>query len=185
MEKISVDSLIKKLRPRLGFLDGVSLGGGEVLLHRELGDFLREMRFLGSKIKIRTNASRPKAIKYLIDEELVDFISVFIPAPFSKYREIINYRQDLDDVKLAIQHIRRCSVPHEFVIKPIPGLIELDDVMEIVYYLSGSRRLVVERFDPSNILDPEICGTDVFSEEELLSIVEAVRPYFGEVVLAP
>lgn len=185
MPKIGTDELVKIVRPRLGFLDGVSLSGGEAFLHRELGDFLREMRFHGTKIKIKTNASRPNAIKYVIEENLVDYISVFIPAPFSKYLDVVNYRQNLDEVKQAIQIIRKSPVPHEFTVKPVPGLIELDEIMEIVYYLSGSRRLVIERYDPSSVLDPSRCGDDVFSEVELNQILDAVRPYFGEVHLMP
>ncbi len=184
MPKIGSDELTKVLRSRLRFLDGVALSGGEALLHRELGSFLREMRYQGAKVNIKTNASRPRAIKYVIDEKLVDYISVFVPAPFSKYLDVINYKQSLDEVKQAIQVIRKSSVPHEFRVKPVPGLIELDDVMEIAQYLSGSRRLVIERFDPSSILDPSRCGSDVFSEVELNQILDAVRPYFGEVHLA-
>jgi pyruvate formate lyase activating enzyme len=185
MPKTGVDELVRMLRPRLGFLDGVSLSGGEALLHRELGDFLRELRFQGAKIKVKTNASRPGAVKYVIDENLVDYISVFIPAPFSKYLEVVNYRQNLDHVKKAIQIIRRSSVRHEFMIMPVPGLVELDDIMEIVSYLSGSRRLVIERFDPSSVLDPSKCGDSGFSDIELKQILDAVTPYFGEVILTP
>ncbi len=184
MEKTGMTELVKILRPRLGFLDGVALSGGEALLHRELGEFLRELRFLGAKIKLKTNASRPKAVKYVIDEGLVDYLSVFIPAPFSKFIEVINYRQNIDDVKQAIQYVRKSSIPHEFVVKPVPGVIELGDVMEIVQFLSGSRRLVIERYDPSNMLDPSKCGRESFSEEALQEIVDAVTPYFGEVYLA-
>jgi len=184
MPKYALDDITRVIHSRLRFLDGVSLSGGEALLHRELGGFLREMRFQGAKVNIKTNASRPRAIKYVIDEKLVDYISVFIPAPFSKYLDIINYKQSLDEVKDAIQLIRKSSVPHEFTVMPVPGLVELNDVLEIAKYLSGSRRLVIERFDPSSVLDPTRCGSDVFSEDELNEILEAVRPYFGEVHLA-
>ena len=185
MPKTGIDELVKILRPRLGFLDGVTLSGGEALLHRELGDFLREMRFHGAKIMIKTNASRPGAVKYVIDEGLVDYLSVFIPAPFSKYLEVINYRQKLEDVKKAIQIIRKSSVRHEFTVMPVPNLVELEDLFEIVTYLSGSRRLVIERFNPEKVLDPSKCGDRVFSDGELKQMLNAVRPYFGEVALTP
>ena len=154
MPKVESDELTKVLRSRLRFLDGVALNGGEALLHRELGAFLREMRYQGAKVNLKTNASRPRAIKYVIDEKLVDYISVFVPAPFSKYLDVINYKQSLDEVKQAIQIIRKSSVPHEFTVKPVPGLIELDDVMEIVQFLSGSRRFVIERFDYEKVMFP-------------------------------
>jgi pyruvate formate lyase activating enzyme len=184
MPKIGMGEITHVLRSRLRFLDGVTLNGGEAILHRELGAFLREMRFQGAKVNIKTNASRPRAIQYVIEENLVDYIRVFIPAPFSKYLEVINYKQNLDEVKRAIQIIRKSSVPNEFSVKPIPGLVEQSDVLEIARFLSGSRRLVIERFDPSSVLDPSRCGSDVYSDEELNEISESVRPYFGEVHLS-
>lgn len=176
--------IVKLLRPRMGFLDGVSLGGGEPFLHRGLGSFLSEMRFQNIKVRIKTNASRSGAIKWVLDEELVDFLSVFIPAPLSKYADIVNYRIDPNDVKQSIQIIRKSNVPYEFRVKPVPGLVEKEDIIEIANTLSGSRRLVIERFDPSHTLDPVACGSETFSQSELEDIRDSASPYFGEVILS-
>lgn len=184
MPKIGMTEIVKLLRPRMGFLDGVSLGGGEPFLHRGLGSFLSEMRFQNIKVRIKTNASRSGAIKWVLDEELVDFLSVFIPAPLSKYADIVNYRIDPNDVKQSIQIIRKSNVPYEFRVKPVPGLVEKEDIIEIANTLSGSRRLVIERFDPSHTLDPVACGSETFSQSELEDIRDSASPYFGEVILS-
>jgi hypothetical protein len=97
---------------------------------------------------------------------------------------VINYRQKLEDVRKAIQFVRRSSVPHEFSVMPVPSLVGLEEIMEIINYLSGSRRLVIERFNPSSILDPSKCGDDVFSDNELRNILDLARPYFGEVTIS-
>jgi len=164
MPKIGVDEIVKLLRPRMGFLDGVSLDGGEPFLHRGLGSFLSEMRFQGIKVRIKTNASRPRAIQYVLDKRLVDYLSVFIPGPLSKYRE--------------------SNVPYEFRVKPVPGIVEQEDILEIANTLSGSRRLVIERFDPTRVLDPMVCGSEVFSRSELEDIRDSASQYFGEVFLS-
>jgi len=184
MPKIELADIVKLLRPRMGFLDGISLDGGESFLHRGLGSFLSEMRFQNIKVRIKTNASRPGAIQYVLDKGLIDFLSVFIPAPLSRYAEVVNYRINVDNVRRSIQIVRKSNVPYEFRVKPVPGIVEKEDILEIANTLSGSRRLVIERFDPTCILDPNVCGSDVFSLSELEDMRDSASPYFGKVSLS-
>ena len=184
MPKIEMGEIVKLLRPRMGFLDGISLDGGEPFLHRGLGSFLSEMRFQNIKVRIKTNASRPRAIQYVLGEKLIDYISVFMPGPLSRYADIVNYKINVDDVRRSIQIIRKSNIPYEFRVKPVPGLVEKEDVLELANTLSGSRRLVIERFNPTHTLDPKVCGSEVFSESELEDIRDSVSPYFGEVILS-
>lgn len=183
MEKTSQEEIIKILRPRLGFLDGVSLSGGEPLLHRGLFDLLREFKFQGSLVKIKTNASRPKTIKALIDKRLVDYFSVFVPAPLSKYNQIVNYHVNIDDVVTAIQLVRRSGLEHEFRVKPVPGLIGESELLEIANYLVGAPRFVIERFEPKLSMDKTCHNIQPYSNEALMKIKEMVSPFFNEVVL--
>ncbi|MCW4014538.1 MAG: anaerobic ribonucleoside-triphosphate reductase activating protein [Candidatus Bathyarchaeota archaeon] len=180
MEKINQEELVKILRPRLGFLDGVSLSGGEPTLHRDLVDLLKELRFHGSEIKIKTNASRPKVIRILLDKHLVDYFSVFIPAPISKYKKIINYNIDINVVEETIQMIRKSGLDHEFRVKPVPGLIEEAEVTEIANYLIGAPRFVLERFDPDKSMDELYRDVEPFSDAELEEMRLKVAPYFNE-----
>jgi pyruvate formate lyase activating enzyme len=180
MEKVSQEELIKIMRPRLGFLDGVALSGGEPSLHRGLVDLLREIKFHGSLVKIKTNASRPKLIKILLDKQLVDFFSVFIPAPISKYKETVNYNVEIEEVESAIQLVRKSGVDHEFRVKPIPEHIELPEVMEVANYLVGAPRFVLERFQPIKSMDEEYRDLQPFSDAELEEMRKAIAPYFNE-----
>jgi hypothetical protein len=59
-----------------------------------------------------------------------------------------------------------------------------EDILEIANTLSGSRRLVIEQFDPIHVLEPMVCGSDVFSRSELEDIREIASPYFGKVLLS-
>ena len=183
MEKTSLEELVKILRPRLGFLDGVSLSGGEPLLHRPLLDFLKELKFQGSLIRIKTNASRPKAIQILIDKHMVDFFSVFIPAPLSKYKKVVNYNIDVDEIASAIQIIRKSGINHEFRVKPVPGLIGKPELMEIANYLVGAPRFVIERFEPLKSMDVNYRDVKAFSDEALFEMRDSVAPYFNEAIV--
>lgn len=183
MKKISLEEIVTTLRPRLGFLDGVSLSGGEPLLHRSIIDFLRELKFQGSLIRLKTNASRPKTIQILIDKNLVDFFSVFIPAPMSKYNKVVNYKVDKDQITSAIQMIRRSGIAHEFRVKPVPSLISKNEVKEIANFLVGAPRFVIERFDPKKSMDEDYRDIMNFSAKELQEMRDEVAPYFNEVIV--
>ena len=185
MPKTGLEEIVKTLKPRLGFLDGVSISGGEPLLHRDLLDMLKELKYQGSLVKINTNASRPKALQILIDKHLVDFFSVFIPAPLSRYKEVVNYNIDPEEVDSAIHMIRKSGLDHEFRVKPVPGLIETPELMEIANYLVGAPRFVIERFEPSRSMDEAYRGVEPFSDSELEEMRDAVAPYFNEAVVEP
>lgn len=183
MEKTNQEELVKILRPRLGFLDGVSLSGGEPTLHKNLIDLLSELRFHGSEIKIKTNASRPKLIRILLDKHLVDYFSIFIPAPISKYKDTVNYNIDLEKVEEAIQMIRKSGLDHEFRVKPVPGLIEEAEVTEIANYLIGAPRFVLERFEPEKSMDEDYQKLEPFSEADLEEMRLKIAPYFNETLI--
>jgi pyruvate formate lyase activating enzyme len=185
MKKTIPDELVDMLRPRLGFLDGVSVSGGEPLLHRGLIDLLKELKFNDSKVRIKTNASKPSVIHVLLDKHLVDFFSVFIPAPLDIYKETVNYDIDIDDVISSIHMIRKSGLDHEFKVKPVPGLIGRDEVMEIANFLVGAPRFVIERFAPEKAMDPKYRKTPAFTDSELQELRNSVAPFFNETVIQP
>lgn len=184
-EKIKIEDLIKTLRPRLDFLDGVSLSGGEPLLHRGLIDLLRELKFQGSLVKINTNASKPKVVRFLLDKKLVDYFSVFIPAPISRYKEIVNYNVKVEDVMSAIQMIRKSGLDHDFRVKPVPNLIGESELLEIANYLAGAPRFIIERFEPEQSLSQDCRRLTSYSEDALIKMREMIKPYFNETYIQP
>jgi len=52
--------MLERLRPRVGFVDGLVITGGEPTLQPDLLSFLGEVRQTGIHIKLDTNGYRPK-----------------------------------------------------------------------------------------------------------------------------
>lgn len=75
------------LKTRIGLLDSVVLSGGEATLHN-LIPLCKEIKKLGFKIKLDTNATNLKQIKELIDLDLLDYMAIDFKANKSKYKEI-------------------------------------------------------------------------------------------------
>jgi len=181
MEKIPVVDLLESLYPRAGFLDAVTLTGGEPLLHRGLPDFLREVKMLRLKLKLDTNASKPRILGRLLEKRLVDYLSIRVVAPLSRYREVSRSRVRVEAVREGIHMVRRSEVPHEFTVTPVPGILETQDVLEISRFLAGSRRLVIKRFDPAHCMEPSLQDTEPYGDKELAALGDVAAPYFSEV----
>jgi pyruvate formate lyase activating enzyme len=185
MEKTDPDEFVKMIRPRLGFLDGVSISGGEPLLHRELLDFLKDLKFNGSLVKINTNASKPKMIELLLEKDLVDYFSVFVPGPIGKYKKIVNYNIDVEDVENSIQMIRKSGLDHEFRVKPVPGIVDEPELLEIANYLVGAPRFIIEYFEPKKSMDSACRHLTPYTEEQLREMKRKIAPFFNETLIKP
>lgn len=181
MEKTPAVDYLQMVYPRIGFLSGITITGGEPTLHDYLPDFLQELKLQGYKIKLDTNASKPKRLQRLIERELVDYFSVFLVAPIHKYPEVARYRIKPEIMRKSIQIIRKSEVPREWVVMPVPGINEVEDIEAISQSIAGARRLVIRKFKHKKTLDPKCMDIEPFSDEDLKEIRDKVAPYFHEV----
>jgi pyruvate formate lyase activating enzyme len=180
MPKISEDKIIEFLHPRLGFLDGVCVTGGEPTIHRELPKFLGRLKSIGSLVKLDTNGSRPKALAYVMEKGLVNYIALDVKVPLSRYEETVRYRMKPEALMETIKLIRRSGVDHEFRTTVVPGLLDGDDLEEIAMTLAGSKRYVLQQFRPGKTLCPDFKDVKPYSEAEMRQFRDRVAPYFAE-----
>lgn len=81
--------ILKFLKKRVGLLEAVVISGGEATQHN-LIDFCKEVKKLGFKIKLDTNATNLKQIKELISLNLIDYMAIDFKAHKDKFYEITN-----------------------------------------------------------------------------------------------
>ncbi|HRN99211.1 MAG TPA: anaerobic ribonucleoside-triphosphate reductase activating protein [Flavobacterium sp.] len=84
------DRALNFLKKRRGLLDGVVLSGGECTLHKGLEDFAADVKLMGYRLKIDTNGSRPKVLKRLVDQSLVDYVALDLKAMPKHFKTITN-----------------------------------------------------------------------------------------------
>jgi pyruvate formate lyase activating enzyme len=180
MKKIQSKQIIQRIYPRLKFLDGICISGGEPTLHKNLPSFLQELRVINNLIKIDTNGSRPKMLRILFDKQLLDYITMKILAPISKYKEVTRQQIDPAIIESSIQMIRKSKIPHDFRTTVVPGYHDMKTIEELVQSITGSRKFTIKQFDPSKTLDPECQKIQPYSESELRQIRDLIAPYFSE-----
>ncbi len=166
-----------------GYVTGLCIGGGEPTLHNGLLGFIYRVKSLGFNAKLDTNGTRPKRIKKLMEERLIDYVSMEIKAPLERYPEVVKSKVDLDSVRQSIRLLRRGGLDHEFTVTMIPGLLDGDDLEEIAQYLIGSKRFVLQQFSLPGRHCPELEDMDRYSLNEMKAFRDRVAPYFGSCAL--
>ena len=180
MPRITEDDVIAFLHPRLGFLDGVCITGGEPTIHRDLPAFLGRLKSIGSLVKLDTNGSHPGRLAHALGRKLVDYVAMDVKFPLKKYQESVGYRIEPEVLLGSIQLIRRSGVDYEFRTTVVPGLVGEGELLEIAETLRGSKRYVLQGFKAGSTLSKE-CGDIVpYSLSEMEGFRDLVAPYVGE-----
>ena len=66
------------------------LCGGEPTLHHEIENIAIELKKMAYKIKLDTNGTKPKVVKKLIKNHLVDYVALDFKAPKEKFEMVTN-----------------------------------------------------------------------------------------------
>ncbi len=180
---MSEDVVIRKINSKKEWIEGVVITGGEPTLHTDLPDFVRKIKSLGLLVKLDTNGSKPAIIKQLIDEGLIDYISMDVKAPLNRYRDITQVDVDISKIKESIAIIRESGIPYEFKTTILPSLIKEKDLMEIGYLLEGSDTFVIQKFRNEVTLDKNYRKQPTYIEPELEHFVRIMKPFFKRVFL--
>jgi pyruvate formate lyase activating enzyme len=109
---ISDEVVSNFLKKRQKLLKGVVITGGEPTLQKDLAKFIEEIKKLNLLVKLDTNGTNPKILKYLIDKSFLDFIAMDIKSPEDKYN--LFFKGDLETIKQSLNIIQSSGIPHLF-----------------------------------------------------------------------
>ncbi|WP_313189529.1 anaerobic ribonucleoside-triphosphate reductase activating protein [Sphingobacterium sp.] len=86
--KIGIDQAEAFLKSRKGLLQAVVFSGGECTMHPDMMPLVKIAKSLGYLIKVDTNGARPKLIKNLIDNDLLDYVALDFKGLGQRFHEI-------------------------------------------------------------------------------------------------
>lgn len=119
------------LKNRKGLLDGIVVTGGEPTIHKDLPEFIEKIKDLGFKIKLDTNGTKPKVVKQLLEQGLLNFIAMDIKASFNKYNILSGCETNLDNLVESIELIKKSDIDYQFRNTFIKPLLTDSDATEI------------------------------------------------------
>lgn len=151
------------LTERQGKLQGLVVTGGEPTLQSDLGDFLKQVKALGYRVKLDTNGGRPDVVRRLIDERLIDYIAMDIKAPREGYDRLTGVRAPIDRILESIDLIAASGLEHEFRTTVVEALLSPAEVEAIKAMVPAGSTHRLQTFRPETALDPALRETETAS----------------------
>jgi len=178
VDEIPEEEIFKFLESRKGLLEAIVICGGEPTTHPDLPEFISKIKKLGFLVKLDTNGTNLDILKK-VD---VDYIAMDVKAPKDKYKKITG----LDcDVQGAIDWIKKSGIDYEFRTTLVPGLIEKEEVIDIIVQVNGKLRGVLENIktmkehgvhvEVTTLLIPGVNN----SQEQITEIAHKLIQYLG------
>lgn len=135
--KYSFDDVYQFLNKRKNLLDGVVLSGGECTIHKELIPFVQEIKRMGFKIKLDTNGTYPDKVKKLVNDQLIDFISLDFKAMKNKFYTVTSSKHHSKFVETFL-FLVQSKFPFEMRTTYHDELFQLEDLNNMIEFIEQS-----------------------------------------------
>lgn len=163
------------------FIDAVVVSGGEPLLQsKDVLDILAYAKSIGLKTKLDTSGISPNRLKLILDENVLDSISLDIKAPFSDYARIVGENVG-DKVRQSMDLINEYDVEFEIRTTFVPTLLTYDEVKSIAENIQADI-YTLQQFRNRNVLDPALEKVENPNAIELKEFAETLSSCFDGVI---
>ena len=131
---------------------------------------------MGYKIKLDTNGSFPDRLVELVEEGLVDRVAMDIKNAPALYAKTAGLQElDLTAIERSKNFLLEGRVNYEFRTTVVRGLHTAESLMGAAEWIRGAAEYYLQQFkDSGDII--AIDGLGAFSDEEMLQLVEHIRP---------
>ncbi len=175
---MSEDDFFSFLKKREGILEGVCISGGEPTLYSQLPEFVSKIKSLGYSVKLDTNGYNPEMLKYLCENELVDYVAMDIKNSPDKYAVTADLENfDFKRIKESADYLMHSQMNFEFRTTVVKEFHENSDFEQIGKWLKGDENYFLQSFIDSG--DTIATGLNAQTEECLdrfLSILKVNIP---------
>ena len=170
---IPAEQVIEDLKKRKGFIDGVSITGGEPLLSPVMTAFIKRIKEeVGLDIKIDTNGTLPDKLNAVLSD--VDYISMDIKTSPKKYPLATGKKAKFEDIEDSIEIIKGTK-DYEFRTTMVPGIVEKEDIKQICKQIKKVKRYVLQGFRNAKTLSPEFSEITPYPKEYLMEASELLK----------
>ena len=178
---ITMEEAAEFLKERLGFLDAVTVTGGEPTLYEELPAALAAFKELGYLVKLDTNGTNPAMLQQLINSGCLDYVAMDIKAPldYRKYARACGKltTEEFFNVRSSIRMLMEAAIQVEFRTTVVPLLHPSEDVEEIARYIQGASLYSLQQFNPSVTLDTDYGAVVPYTRQEMQELADRCSPY--------
>lgn len=169
VEPIHTNTIYSFLKSRIGLLDAVVITGGEPTLHKDLPDFIKNIKDMGFLVKLDTNGSNPLMVEHLIKNKLIDYIAMDIKAPFDEYKNIVSKDINVENVKKTFEIVVQNKIDYEFRTTVVSNLLNYESfekISEMFKQKGKIKKYYLQRFKKSKHLNAFYLNAKTFEDEE-------------------
>ena len=175
--------IIEFLHSRIGKLDGVVITGGEPTLHKDLPEFIKQIKEMGFAVKLDTNGTNPEMLQQLINKKLIDYVAMDIKAPIEKYSEVVNKKINTDNILKSIEILKNSDIDYEFRTTVVKSQLSIEDFEKIGELIAGCQKYYIQRFLPTKTLEKEFMTESTYTDDEFVNIIQILKKYIQTVEL--
>lgn len=184
LPSVGLDEVHGVLEAKEGWIDALTVSGGEPTLQESLGDFLADIKDrFGLGVKLETNGTNPDVLKELIDEKLVDCVALDYKAPFDRLDRVTRVDSDIDRVKESFELSMGLDIDVEYHTTLWPMEINVQTIRRMAPHLRGNGRWFLQNYRSGDCMDLHESGTTEYKKSEVDAIGDAARENHPEVVV--
>ncbi len=184
LKEIEWKKLVKKLKEKKEWIDGIVITGGEPCMHPEIFRFCQKIKKLGFQIKLDTNGYYPYVLMRLIDKNLVDYVAMDIKSALDQhYEKACGRKLELGLIRRTIKFLLEGKIDYEFRTTLVPGIIGEKEIIELVKSIAGARHYALQQFVPENVKSAIYRKKKIYSKSEAEKFASIAQFYIKEVKL--
>jgi len=171
--KLTHRQVLDELISREGFIEAVSITGGEPLIYSGITSLIKSIKSETSlSVKMDTNGTQPQKLKDVIPH--LDYIAMDLKSSPAKYPKATGEKAEFRDVRESISIIM--SLPaYEFRTTMVPGIVDREDVIELLQEIGRIRRYVLQTFHSEKTLSSEFTGIPTYPKNYLEDTANTIR----------
>ena len=187
--RVDLQKFFSELEENLGEgkVEGVVVSGGEPTLQgRKLIYFLEELKAGNIPVKLDTNGSNPEMLEEILQNELVDFISLEVKTQLDqeKYSNMAGVNVNINKIYHSLRLVKNSGLDYEIKVTFVPKLHTPQDIKELTQSLGHVKALVLQQFNAlSGTLDHSLERIGLGDYDELLSVAKSVEGCAHEIRL--
>jgi pyruvate formate lyase activating enzyme len=174
---IEVETHLKKYSE---WLDGLVISGGEPTIYPSLPQLIEKIKKLKIAVKLDTNGTNPQMLEELIKKRLIDYVAMDIKTSLveDKYR-LITGREDLSlaRIKQSISLLKKGKIDYEFRMTVVPSFHHDKEIEELARSLAGSKKLVLQQFNPTNALSVKLRKVKPYPREIFIRFLKICQQF--------
>ena len=165
---ISQNEVISYLQKRKGVLDGVCISGGEPLHQKDIVEFITMVKNMGYKVKLDTNGTNYEKLAYLVENNLVDYVAMYIKNSKELYEVTCGCDVDLDEVSKCVDLLKQGKVDYEFRTTVCRPLHDQHSIKLVAEWLKDAKHWYIQQFEDSGSLLGE--GVSAFDKDAMQAL---------------